>query len=176
MKKFLLLLFTSLFLFSCTKHEEKESPLWVFFPDSNITYTGGFENSNYTVITKKISKDTVLQKIETTATTVTKAIKITSDSATIVFLGENVDNYSVDMNNIERIILKLPLEKDKTWESDENIFTIENYTNGVLTISRKFDGGDMETTYEAGVGMIHESFSSEGFSKISKLLTKNQPE
>ncbi|MGL4403957.1 MAG: hypothetical protein ACRCTS_09610 [Fusobacteriaceae bacterium] len=172
MKKLLSVIFLFLFFFSCTKKEEKTSLLWGLFPDSNITYSGGFENSNYTVITKKYSKDITVQKIETTATIVTKAIKITEDSATVVFLGENVENYNEDMNNLERILIKLPLEKDNSWESDENFFKIKSYDNKTLIISRKFDDTEIETIYETGIGMVHETFSSEGFEKISKIIEK----
>lgn len=173
MKKFILAMICSLFFISCTTKNEVKNSLWVFFPDSTITYSGGFENSNYTIVTQKYSKDLVIQKIETTGTVVTKAIKVDSTSATIVFLGENIENYKEDMNNMERVILKLPLKNSTSWESDENSFIIKSYDGKILNVIREFDGGKIETTYEAGTGMINESFSSEGFSKTSKIIKKN---
>lgn len=172
MKKLLSTVSLSLLFFSCGKKEEKVSLLWTFFPNSNITYTGGFENSNYTIITKKHSKDIVVQKIETTAAIVTRVLKLSEDSATVIFLGEGVENYSEDMNNLERVIIKLPLKKGHSWESDENFFKIKSYDNKNLIISREFDGGEIETTYESGAGMVHESFSSEGLKKISDIVEK----
>lgn len=172
MKKFLFTTIISLSLFSCTKKEEKKIDLLVFFPNSTITYSGGFENSNYTIITEQFSKDIVVQKIETTGTTVTKAIKIADNSATVVFLGEEIEKYKEDMNNLERVILKLPLEKGNSWESDENLFTIEDYDGKNLVISRKFEGGEIKTTYHSGTGMTNESFSSEGFSRVSEIVSK----
>lgn len=172
MKKFLFTTIIFLLFFSCTKKEENQISLWVFFPDSSITYTGGFENSNYTIITEQFSKDIVVQKIETTGTTVTKAIKITDSSATVVFLGEEINEYKEDMNNMERVILKLPLEKGNSWESDENLFTIEDSDGNILVVSRKFEGGEITTTYQSGTGMINETFSSDGFSRVSEIVSK----
>lgn len=170
MKKIIFILLILGAFISCSKGNEKKTSLWEFFPDSTITYTGGFENSNYTIVTKKFSEDIVIQTIETTGTTVTKVIKISDNSASVVFLGEEVEQYSEDMNNLERMILKLPLEKGNSWESDENSFSIEEYDGKTLLILREFEGGEIRTTYEAKKGMIRESFSSEGFNKISEII------
>ncbi|MGL6098157.1 MAG: hypothetical protein ACRC0G_00895, partial [Fusobacteriaceae bacterium] len=120
----------------------------------------------------KYSKDIVLQKIETTATIVTKAIKITDDSAILVFLGENVVSYNEKMNNLDRTILKLPLEVNNSWKSSDYSFNIMSYDQKNITVSQEFDGGKIETTYEVDLGMSNEVFYSEGFEKHSKLIEK----
>ncbi|MGL4980315.1 MAG: hypothetical protein ACRC40_00140, partial [Fusobacteriaceae bacterium] len=81
-------------------------------------------------------------------------------------------SYNEKMNNLDRTILKLPLEDNNSWKSSDYSFNIMSYDQKNITVSQEFDGGKIETTYEADLGMSNEVFYSEGFEKHSKLIEK----
>lgn len=173
MKK-LLIAFALTFAFISCGQKEKKISLWEFFPNSKLVYDGGFENTNYTVTSEKIGDDLLLQKIEGSAMTLTKVLKITSEEVKVVFVGEEGSEYQPGITNRDEIIIKAPLSAGNSWKSNDSTFTIESFNGKLLVISRSFDESSSKTVYEIGVGMISDSFSSGEFKADSKLVEKSQ--
>ncbi|MBC2854961.1 hypothetical protein H3N56_00380 [Cetobacterium sp. 2A] len=148
---------------------ESNISLFKFFPESTLNYSGGFENSGYTVVTKKLSDDLVIQKFETTAITTSRVIKITPESATVIFLSGEDEEYVSGKINSDLVIMKLPLEKGNTWKSEGNTYEIDSFDGGILVISKETERSTSKYTYEIDKGLIRENFKSEGFEKESKL-------
>ncbi|MEG0390167.1 MAG: hypothetical protein RSB17_04610 [Cetobacterium sp.] len=167
MKFFLIIIVTIFSLTACKK--DSDISLFKFFPESNLKYSGGFENSGYIVRTKKLSDDLVLQTTETTALETSRVIKITPESATVIFLSGEGEEYKPGKINSDLMIMKMPLEKGNSWESEGNKFEVISFDGKILVIERDNGNSNIKYTYEIDRGLIKESFESEGFKKESEL-------
>lgn len=175
MKKYLLFLVLPFIFISCSRESKKNSDisLWQFFPNSKIVYDGGFEGTNYIITSEKIGDELLLQKVEGSAMILTKVIKITSDEAKIIFIGEEGMEYQEGVTNRSETLIKKPLEAGNSWSSDESTFTIASFDGKILVVNKTFDDTSMVTSYEIGVGMVSDSFSSGNFNNISKLVERH---
>lgn len=167
MKFFLIMIVTIFSLTACKKSDDIS--LFKFFPDSNLKYSGGFEDSGYTVTTKNLSDNLVLQTTETTAIKTSRVIKITPESATVIFLSGEDEEYKPGKINSDLIIMKMPLEKGNSWESEGNKFEVISFDGKVLVIERDNGNSNIKYIYEIDKGLIKESFESEGLKKESEL-------
>lgn len=168
MKKLIFLVIT-LFIFVACKKESNIS-LIRFFPESNLKYSGGFENSGYTVVTKKLSNDLVLQTTKSTATETSRVIKITPESATVIFLSGEGEEYKPGKVNSNLVVMKMPLEKGNSWKSEGNKYEVVSFDGKILAIQRDNGNSNIKYTYETDKGLIEENFESEGFKIESKII------
>lgn len=164
MKKYFLLSFLTLVLISCSNAETLH--LENFIPAGKTSYSGGFENSGYTLeILNPITSSnntkiiTVIQR--DTATITNKVYEVNKDQIRLVFVGEENTPYIDGNKNRDEIILKTPISVGNSWISQgfkyEIIQVIQKDSNLDVTVRKtSIDSPEyqVDTTYRYGVGIL----------------------
>ena len=169
MKKMMVFIIAVIVFVGCEK-KEKELNLNNFFPLGENRYSGGFEESNYEIITEDLGGGKIKQTILTAATAVTRVFKIEDEEVKLVFAGEEIITYIDGEQNIEEIVIKAPLAKGYKWSSNEKEFEILEFDGKKLVISKKFIDGELITTYEAEKGIVQEIYKGDDFENVSKII------
>ncbi|MGL5051412.1 MAG: hypothetical protein ACRC6A_04830 [Fusobacteriaceae bacterium] len=168
MKKMIVLITAAIVFAGCGKKEEQFN-LNSFFPLGEKVYSGGFEGSNYEILTEDLGNGKIKQTILTTATAVTRVLKIEKE-VKMIFIGEEITTYTDGEQNIEEVIIKTPLSKGYKWTSNEKEFEILDFDGKKLVISKKFTEGELITTYIAEKGIVQETYKDDDFENVSKVI------
>lgn len=116
-------------------------------------------------------------------TVIADIYEIREDSIVHVYMsGESYDQTNLlnQQNNLEDIVLKLPLEVGNKWVSEENSYEIIDTKatvsvpygvfNDCVVVRRTYkDGSEEYMNYKEGVGMLQSEFRTGDFSVFSRL-------
>jgi hypothetical protein len=140
-----------------------------YFPikEMVLKYTGGFENSGYTLTVEEIKEDRMLMVQQDAGTTVNKVYKVLPEEITLIYIKEGNMQYT-DLSkvepNCEEVILKLPLVEGNKWSSnDGKDFEITGINKRIITpcgvyntveVTSKWSSLEYKYYYAIGVGLI----------------------
>lgn len=165
--------------------EEKDIGLYMPMKVGSIwEYEGeGNEYASYTLSVEYEEKNRYQLTRDNGGTVIADIYEVREDSIVHVYLaGESYDHTNLlkQQNNLEDIVLKLPIEVGNKWVSEENSYEIIDTKatlivpygtfNDCVVVRRTYkDGSEEYMSYKEGVGMLQSEFRTGDFSVFSRL-------
>lgn len=165
--------------------EEKDIGLYMPMKVGSIwEYEGeGNEYASYTLSVEYEEENRYQLARDNGGTVIADIYEVREDSIVHVYLaGESYDHSNLlkQQNNLEDIVLKLPIEVGNKWVSEENSYEIIDTKatlivpygtfNDCVVVRRTYkDGSEEYMSYKEGVGMLQSEFRTGDFSIFSRL-------
>lgn len=168
-----------------TPVEEKDIGLYMPMKVGSIwEYEGeGNEYASYTLSVEYEEENRYQLTRDNGGTVIADIYEVREDSIVHVYLaGESYDHTNLlkQQNNLEDIVLKLPIEVGNKWVSEENSYEIIDTKatlivpygtfNDCVVVRRTYkDGSEEYMSYKEDVGMLQSEFRTGDFSVFSRL-------